>query len=251
MGRVLVTALVAVSVIAFNQIAFAADLPVKASGPPAAVPITYNWTGIYIGGAAGYQWANVQDVADPTGFTEDSKAKGGIVSGLIGAQYQFNVLPWGGLVLGVEASANEAIKNNNTGNFGFCANPAFLCGLKRLDHLNTVGGRLGLAVDRWLFTISGGWASAEFERTDFLPTTGRFGSGGGNSSERHNGDYFGAGFEYMIYSSGLTDIIAGIDYQHIWLHAKSDIDVNQVGHTLSANDNIVRGRVTVKFNPWR
>lgn len=251
MRRILVTAIAAVCVIALNQIAFAADLPVKAGGAPAAVPTTYNWTGIYLGGAAGYQWASVHDVADTSGFTEDSKVKGGIIGGLLGAQYQFNILPWGGLVLGVEAAANEAINNNNTGNFGFCANPAFLCGLRRLDHLNTVGGRLGFAVDRWLFTISGGWAWAEFERTDFVPSTGLFGSGGGGSSGRHSGDYVGAGFEYMIYSSGLTDIIAGIDYQHIWLHAQDDIDRNGVGHTMNADDNIVRGRVTVKFNPWR
>jgi len=231
--------------------ASAADMPAKAPIAPVPVVAPYNWTGIYVAGAVGYQWAKVHDIAPGSGFITDSTVRSGLVSGIIGAQYQFNILPMGGLVLGAEVAANHAVRNNSSDNFGLCANPAFKCGLRRLDNLTTVGGRLGWAYDRWLLTVSGGWARAEFERTDYLIATGVFGGGGGNSNFAHNGSYVGGGLEYMIYSDKLTDIMVGVDYQHLWLRSRNDVDANGVIHTLDATDDIVRGRLTVKLNPWR
>lgn len=230
--------------------ASAADLPAKAPIAPVPVVAPYNWTGIYLAGGLGYRWASVHDVAPGSGFVTDSTVRNGFLSGIIGGQYQFNVLPLGGLVLGAEVAANHFTRDNSTDNFGFCANPAFKCGLRRLPNLTTAGGRLGWAYDRWLVTVSGGWASAEFDRTD-LNSAGVFGAGGGNSNFRHNGHYVGAGLEYMIYSNAVTDIMVGIDYQHIWLNSQTDINANGVGHTMDARSDIIRGRLAVKLNPWR
>ncbi|MBN8965997.1 MAG: hypothetical protein J0H89_11605 [Rhizobiales bacterium] len=50
------------------QAAVAADLPARpVYKAPAAMPMIYNWSGIYIGGHIGGGWSNV-DVGDPTGF---------------------------------------------------------------------------------------------------------------------------------------------------------------------------------------
>src|SRR3954471_15090261 len=52
--------------------AFAADLPVKA--PMVAPVAAYNWTGLYVGGNAGYSWGrattNQSDIASTTSVTE-------------------------------------------------------------------------------------------------------------------------------------------------------------------------------------
>ena len=239
----------AAAAIAFGgvQVASAADLPTKA--PMAArVAAPYDWSGFYFGGIVGYEWASVHDVA-PGGFVTDSRVRSGIWGGVVGAQMQFGNAPWGAWVVGVEAALNDPMQENSTGNFGLCANPAFGCGLRRLDDLTTVGARLGLAADRWLFTVSGGWASARFVRTD-VNAAGVLGAGGGNSDERHNGAYVGAGVEYMIWKGPLADVIGGVDYQHLWLGNRGDLDQNGVIHTMRADTDIVRARLTLKFNPW-
>jgi len=241
----------AAAAIAFGgvQMASADDLPTKA---PIATRMTapYDWSGFYVGGTVGYEWASVHDVAPGTGFVTDSTVRNGIWGGVVGAQIQFGNAPWGAWVIGVEAALSDPMQNNSTGNFGFCANPAFGCGLRRLDNLTTVGARLGIAADRWLFTVSGGWASARFDRTDVLFATGAIGTGGGTSDERHNGAYIGGGIEYMIWKGPFADLIGGIDYQHIWLNDRDDLDANGVIHRMKADTDIVRGRLTIKFNPW-
>jgi opacity protein-like surface antigen len=55
----IVPALWATAVVASGS-AFAADFPVKA--PPMLAPVavsTYDWTGFYVGGNAGYSWGHV------------------------------------------------------------------------------------------------------------------------------------------------------------------------------------------------
>src|SRR6185437_1264017 len=229
--------------------ASAADMPVKA--PIAArVAAPYDWSGFYIGGTGGYEWASVHDIAPGNGFVTDSTVRNGIIGGVVGAQYQFGNAPWGAWLVGVEAALNDPTSDNSTSNFGLCANPAFGCGLTRLDNLTTVGARLGIAADRWLFTVSGGWASARFDRTDVLFATGALGTGGGGSDERHDGAYVGGGVEYMIWKAPFADLIGGIDYQHIWLNDHDDLDVNGVIHRMRADTDIVRARLALKFNPW-
>ena len=75
-------------------------------------------------------------------------------------------------------------------------------------------------------------------------------TGGGTSDERHNGAYIGGGVEYMIWKGPFADLIGGIDYQHIWLSARDDLDANGVIHRMNADTDLVRGRLTLKFNPW-
>lgn len=226
----------------------AADLPVKARPVPVAPVI--DWSGFYVGGHAGYQWADVHDTT-LAGYVGDSTVKNGVVGGHAGFQWQFARNQWGSFVLGVEGSYTTPFERNNVANFTFCANPAFLCGLTNIFDLWTVGGRAGVAFDRFLITASGGYANGLMARADFLPTTGRLNVGGGQSFERHGGYYAGAALEYMFWR--LTplnvDVIAGIDYKHVWLDAQGDLDFNGTVHTLSSQMDMVTGRLTFKFNP--
>jgi outer membrane immunogenic protein len=246
MRRFQSAALAAVAVIGFASTAFAADMPVKAQPPAASI---YNWSGIYLGVQGGYEWATVHDTT-PAFVQTDSKVRDGVIGMHGGAQWQFGRTPWGSWLVGVEGSLNVPTEKNSFGNFTPCANPTFLCGLTNINDLATVGGRLGLAADRLLFTVSGGWATAVFKRTDFVPATGLVGSGGGASQARHNGAYAGAGLEYLLNKGTLADLVGGVDYKHVWLNAGTDIDANGVGHTLSSQVDMVTARLTLKFNPW-
>ena len=72
--------------------ALAADMPSKmpVKAPPIVAPV-YNWTGFYVGGHAGYRWADADLTADPFTFAtpggpltvpgrnENYKLNGGIV----------------------------------------------------------------------------------------------------------------------------------------------------------------------------
>ena len=82
-----------VAALAIPAVAAAADLPMKAYAPAAAV---YNWTGFYIGGSAGaalHQSSTDYTAADAwdTGYTNpvlNSAKIGGVVGGTVGYNYQ-------------------------------------------------------------------------------------------------------------------------------------------------------------------
>jgi hypothetical protein len=54
----------------------------------------------------------------------------------------------------------------------------------------------------------------------------------------------------MIWKGPFADLIGGIYYQHIWLNDREDLDANGVIHRMKADTDIVRGRLSMKFNPW-
>jgi outer membrane immunogenic protein len=131
--------------------ALAADIPLKA--PPRAV--TYNWSGIYIGGVASYGFAKAEHCsvivpcAPSFPFTDMTGWLGG---GTVGANYQIN-----NFVLGVEADWSGGKLNGSSpsttgfGCAGLCANS--------IRDVATVRGRIGWAYDRVLVygTAGGAW----------------------------------------------------------------------------------------------
>lgn len=130
--------------------ALAADMPLKAL--PIA-PSVYNWTGIYVGGHAGYGMG-MKDWSTPNLFfnaTFDYEAKGFLGGGQIGVNQQI-----GNLVIGIEADASwadikgsQAIFSVSTGS-PLVNSAATRLAATRVDWITTVAGRLGLAQDRWL-----------------------------------------------------------------------------------------------------
>jgi opacity protein-like surface antigen len=70
---------------ACTQLAFAADMPVKA---PAAKPvphIPYDWSGPYIGGHVGYLWGRTSVEEDGV-VTEPNASTNGVIGGVLALQ---------------------------------------------------------------------------------------------------------------------------------------------------------------------
>ena len=128
--------------------AFAADMPVKA--PPA--PAVYNWTGIYGGVHLGFgggikDWGGINFLAN-----------GPIAGVQVGANQQI-----GNFVLGVEADASwSGIKGRQFEEVTVPFSPSLFQATinSRVENLQTLAVRFGLAADRWLIYVKGGVARA-------------------------------------------------------------------------------------------
>src|SRR5689334_21974239 len=256
MKKLLTISALAGAALAFAGPATAADMPVKAAPPP--VPVVYDWSGLYVGVHTGYEWSTVQDNVTGGFVQTDSDVRNGIIGFHVGIQKEFRgILGFGGLVIGLEGGLNEPTKQNDTGNFTACANPAFACGIRNFHDNWYGGGRLGLAFalpqmplllgGDYLFTVSGGWTTTNFQRADVLLATGVLNAGGGNSLAWHDGAYVGAGLEHVLAKGNLVDWISGIDWQHQFYDFQGDRDANGVIHNLAADRDIIRFRTTLKF----
>jgi outer membrane immunogenic protein len=142
--------------------ASAADMPVKAAPPPPVAPI-YTWTGLYVGGHAGYSWGRwggdltfdpgtgpLAGIFDPSHRTID--ANGWLAGGQIGFNYQVN-----SFVFGLEADASWT---NLKGSGSFNTADGFMNWAiqNRLDWFGTVRGRAGFAVNNILLYGTAGVA---------------------------------------------------------------------------------------------
>src|SRR5262245_43847150 len=121
-----------------------------------------------------------------------------------------------------------------------------------MTNLFTVGPRVGLAFDRWMWFLTGGWASANL-KSSFCSTTIRGCDGpgsNGNGASRNSGYYVGGGFDYMVHKGPLVDVLLGVEYQHY------DVSGHQAfcnpgcntgaDYDLSSKGDLVRARLTIK-----
>ena len=96
----------------FGGAAMAADIsrPVYKAPPAGALPVTYDWTGFYVGGHVGYGWAE-KDWQDGFGLrTSRTTPNGFLGGGQAGFNYQI-----GQFVLGVEGDFSwTGIKGGST-----------------------------------------------------------------------------------------------------------------------------------------
>ena len=194
--------------------ATAADLgrPVY-SRPVVAAPV-YNWTGLYVGGNAGYGWGRIDTVYTspgiPFGFlavdqiassangSPGLRPTGFVGGGQIG--YNWQVAPsW---IVGGEADFNAfALKDT------FNANLATPIAGPQITHTNvesnwlfTFRGRAGYAFDRWLVYGTGGLAVANvnFEQSNAYPAFPLSSSDNFSASTTRTGWTAGAGVEYIF-----------------------------------------------------
>jgi outer membrane immunogenic protein len=201
--------------------------------PPEVVPLTYNWTGFYIGGnigAATTEHNAVHDhILNPCNFDPSSCVVGfpfftserfGIHSagfaggGFIGAQKQ-----WSWLVLGVEAgylwtdqsgTSVSAIEGSI-----LASNPASGVDPTRVTSsmrdLFLVTGKFGWNWENILAYFKGGWANGE---VDFRTSASISGALLTSSSGRENGWTAGAGIEYALW----PHVIVGVEYDYVELN---------------------------------
>jgi len=145
----------------------AADLAAKA---PVLPPFT--WTSCFLGAHAGGGWAR-KDITDPVALVEENafatpatlvttaqvRPSGAVIGGQFGCDYQF-ASNW---VAGVEGSVSGAtMKGGTTVDLVDVGDTGRVTA--RTDFLGSVTGRLGYAVDRWLYYVRGGaaWAGDKY-----------------------------------------------------------------------------------------
>jgi outer membrane immunogenic protein len=135
----------------------AADLPIKAPPPI----IIYDWTGFYVGGAAGGSIGTSDHIDVATGVSDalGYNITGWLVGGTLGYNWQVS-----SFVFGFEGDASWANETGRNVDIGLAppANPAFTS-LTKETWVATVRGRAGYAVDNLLFYATGGYAAAGVE----------------------------------------------------------------------------------------
>jgi outer membrane immunogenic protein len=179
------------ALVALGVPAIAADMPARPMARPAPA---FTWTGCYIGVNVGYASGTSRHSAEPgsvligpttvgpfgtagTGIAAASPLPqaplafgqgaditphfhlGGLLAGGTGGcQYQ-----WGAWVFGIEADGGMIDKEGQA-NDQFPFNPQFVNQTNERS-LTTLRGRIGYAVDKWLFYATGGAAWARVEAT--------------------------------------------------------------------------------------
>lgn len=216
MKKYLLASVAALGLIAAGA-ASAADLPSR-KGPVAApvyIPPVFTWTGFYIGANAGYGWGNVNtnnwsNVGDLDGF---------VGGGQIGYNYQV-----GQFVLGLEADLQGADLSSGD-NLG-------LVGVKT-DYFGTVRARVGVAFDRFMPYVTGGWAYGNVKTS--IPSLGY------SSDRSHTGGWaLGGGLEYAV----TNNLIAGVEYLYVDL---GDKNILGAGTKVGTDFSVVRARLSYKF----
>jgi outer membrane immunogenic protein len=201
---------------------------------PEAVPLTYNWSGFYIGGNIGLATTEHKVVHDhilnpcnfapfscdpgvfPTFTTErfGIRTTGFAGGGFVGLQKQ-----WSWLVLGAEAgylwtdqsaSSVSALEGSILAN-----NPSSGVDPTRVSssvrNLFLVSGKFGWNWENILAYFKGGWANGDVEFRTSSSLTGALLT---TSSGRENGWTAGAGLEYAL----RQNIILGVEYSYVELN---------------------------------
>jgi len=236
---------------------------------PDVVPLTYSWTGFYIGGNIGYATTEHKVVYDhllnPCNFAPFSCGTGvfpafttekfGIHGtgftggGFVGAQKQ-----WSWLVLGAEAGylwtdqtgagvsglEGSILKNNPSSG----VDPTRITSGVRDLFLLT--GKFGWNWENILAYFKGGWANGDVEFRTSSSLTGALLT---TSSGRDNGWTAGAGIEYALW----PHIIVGIEYDYVELnpgnHRQAAIGAGPIGTHIHPGLDVqsVTARLSYKF----
>lgn len=155
----------------------------------------FNWTGCYIGGNVGGGWGrkNLSDeFFTPGGFAPSSSPVANIHGGLVGGQVGCNSQFAPHWVVGIEGTGDWANISGRSDPF-FDGKAVFQA---HTDWIATVTGRLGYAVDQWLFFVKGGaaWAGDKYKLSGtFLGDPFNY-----TGSETRRGWTLGGGIEWAF-----------------------------------------------------
>jgi outer membrane immunogenic protein len=223
--------------------ALLAGIALSAAGPSQAqAPNGFSWSGLYVGGNAGYAWSDIDwqytGIAGPQGaLTRD--VEGGLFGLHVGLQHQ-----WQSLVFGVEGSfsggAGDKINDRGLDSPFYAAT---YDSYARVNSLLMLGGRVGWAPrSNWLLYTTAGWAIASIETSYILRG---FEIVGGQDVERHNGFYIGGGVEYAL----MPNVIVGLEYVHVDLDSRIHSLSGGAGveRLIDPDLDIVRARLSFKL----
>jgi outer membrane immunogenic protein len=192
-------------------------------GPPGSIkdaPLpdfipAFSWTGIYLGAQGGFAWSDVEfdDGLIHASWTQD----GWFGGGYIGFNWQLN-----SLVVGLEGDVNGA-DIDGTSNAAFRSD---------IDSFASARGRIGLAADRVLFFVTGGWAWADANVTDLALSI--------SEDTTLQGWTLGGGIEFAF-----TDRVIGrIEGRHYEFDSEN---LTALGGSFDADLNTVSAGLAVKF----
>ncbi|TDR89312.1 outer membrane protein [Enterovirga rhinocerotis] len=260
MKKVLLSTVAALSVL--SGAALAADLPYRQAAPaPAfvAVPV-FTWTGLYLGGNAGYGFS--QGNATTAGLTPF--AQGAINAGAIahgakiepdgfvgGGQIGYN---WqvGSVVLGLETDIQYTGFKKTVGYqaLGFDTSSR-----STTDYLGTVRGRVGYAFDRWMIYATGGLAYGNVFNSHSVSAIGGVAPlTYGAKDDMKTGYTVGGGIEYAmpVFNFGASAATVKLEYLYYDLGDRTVTSLNGNGTPIFAtkfqNDgHIVRAGLNWKF----
>jgi outer membrane immunogenic protein len=231
--------------------ASAADMAIKAR--PAPPPPVYDWTGWYFGVGFGYlfegdsrwRFLNAPLAADTFVSPQFEQP---MVSFHGGHLHQFHNMGWGSIVIGIDQSASMPLDNSR--GTAVCPNPAFNCGT-RLQSLFTTGAILGLAWDRILLSVRGGYAGGTVDTRTTLVATGAIFD---QTKQWHNGWYVGAGLDWAVYKTAGISGILGVEWQHVDLGDRTHcaagcgVVVPFVTRNVDVTAEVIKAKFTVKFD---
>ena len=219
---------------------------------PRGYAAPYNWSGIYGGVNAGWMDSTVDWAFNPAvpaaanqqfSLSNDGNA---IFGAHVGYQHQF-----GSIVVGVEGALIEQGQKNWIGGANYGINPLFEAQARYSNEIWTVGPRLGLAVERWMFFLSGGYATTTIDTRAVVRATGLSAGSAFAGSSRNDGWYTGVGIEHALHHN----IIVGLEYQHLVFDgerqcAGGNCVTGAAGFNnrdVDSTSDIVRLRLTYKF----
>lgn len=196
--KTLATLGLALTAACVSTAALAADLPNRKQAPAQIVaPRIFSWNGVYGGLNGGLL------NADATG---SGKATVGNVSGgLLGLTAGYNAQLPSNIVAGVEVDYGLSNADGSTAN-----------GSGKIESLMTIRARAGLAMDRLLPYVTGGYAGGNVKLSDGVNTNSTFA----------NGWTAGAGAEYAITDS----ISAKAEALYVTLDKSSVPDGSKAGY---------------------
>jgi outer membrane immunogenic protein len=212
-SKLLLTA--AIASLGLTTIASAADLPARTYTKAPVMPVAvFNWTGFYIGGFAGYAWADGNATAtEPQSATGTLYNGGSLVTsygtkgsflggGTVGYNWQ---TPGSNFVFGLEGEGGYlhvrgSRQDVNAFNNGL-ALPDSVNSTRIGDAYGVIAGRIGYAWDRTLLYAKGGVAFVG-NSYSFNDTCNTGGCGGGllvlGHSDTQTTYAVGAGIEYAF-----------------------------------------------------
>ena len=165
-------AVVAAATLMMSTAALADGGPSYRRAPAAYAPV-FTWTGLYLGTNIGYGWGDNDPVGvrvapgnalDTVGRLE---SEGWFAGGQIGYNYQI-----GSIVLGVEADIQGSDISAGFGPVNFNGNIAgVFAGDSTIEMFGTLRARVGVAVDRMLLYVTGGyaWANIGYNVSGVIP----------------------------------------------------------------------------------
>jgi outer membrane immunogenic protein len=241
--------------------AVAADMPVKA---PVAPPVVDLWSGLYIGGNAGYSWGNWDNSSDSSflvGSTFTPVVSPNVKGWVAGGQIGVNQL-YGRWLFGVEVDGQATGQHADvTGTFSTAIGASTVTTAQGnhwdMPWFATLRGRLGVTVwDSWLLYVTGGAAVARF---DFSRTTVATIATGGTviavgtaflpDADTRAGGVLGAGIEKAINERWRVKA----EYLYMDFGSRTFVSGAPPGanlaDTIRLRDNIVRVGFNYRFLP--